>query len=339
MDPIDDIGTGSARIRTAASVVELAWAGASHSGHVRRLNEDSWTAASPVFVVCDGMGGHASGEVASALATGVVSSLSSGNAVPVTELVRAVTDANRIILQHSGGGERSMGTTLTGVAVVADQVPRIAMVNVGDSRTYLLRDGALEQVSVDHSQVQELIDQGFITEAEAATHPERNVVTRALGIDATVEVDVRMRDVRPGDRWLSCSDGLSGELPAAAMRDLLCDAVDGASAVRDLIEATLSGPAKDNITVLVVDVVRVDDSADPDRTDPRRSDITEPNRRMLATVAPESSSDLIDAVPFGGGAVAEPLPPATSPLIETVPPAGWSPPDPTPEMETHDDPE
>lgn len=171
----------------------FAWGAATDVGRVRDSNEDAFVAESMVFGVADGMGGHQAGEVASAIAANTLRDRLAAGSTSVEVVVAAVVEANAAIFQeaHRNSEQRGMGTTLTALAVVItdDATPRLAAVNVGDSRTYLLRAGVLSRVSVDHSYVQELVSTGHITEAEARLHPRRNIITRALGIDPSVRVD------------------------------------------------------------------------------------------------------------------------------------------------------
>ncbi|MEQ1702166.1 MAG: protein phosphatase 2C domain-containing protein [Ilumatobacteraceae bacterium] len=309
-------------------MITVAFAAATHAGNRRTLNEDSFCAMSPVFMVADGMGGHASGEVASALATGAVGSMAATDGVDPSHVRETVREANRIIHQRSAGATRGMGTTLTGLVVAKWTTPHLAVVNVGDSRTYCWSsERGLQQITVDHSQVQELIDSGAITVEEAATHPERNVVTRALGIDPDVDVDVFLVPAAVGQRWLACSDGLTGELSTDQIAALLAEG-DVSTAAAALVDATVAGPARDNVTVVVVDVVDIEMLEDLDRTDPRGAlDITAPNPRLRpaadlpAPPPPPAAGDLavIDDVPLS----AAPLPPPTvaPTVIDGVPDA------------------
>ncbi len=313
----------TARIRSDHSVVTVSFGTATHPGNHRTLNEDSLCASSPVFMVADGMGGHASGEIASALAAGAVGSLSAPLAADSLQIRATVAEANRIIYQRSGGAAGGMGTTITGLVVAKWATPLVAVVNVGDSRTYCwAADTGLTQVTTDHSQVQELIDAGLITVEEAATHPDRNIVTRALGIEADVEIDIFLVPVVIGQRWLACSDGLTGELASERIAAILAQG-DAQTAATALVDETVAGPARDNVTVVVVDIVGIELLDDLDRTDPRGGlDVTAPNPRTGVvndrSVPPSLGEGLIDDVPV---TTALPPPSAAPPgvLIDGVP--------------------
>ncbi|GAB3105624.1 PP2C family protein-serine/threonine phosphatase [Isoptericola nanjingensis] len=246
----------------------LLWGAATHQGARRRLNEDSFLARGSVFFVADGMGGHEAGEVASAAAVEALAPLGRSDVVGVDEVrcrVRAAHDAVRAIETAPG---RGAGTTLSGVALT-DQggEPYWLVVNVGDSRTYRVADGALEQVSVDHSEVQELVDAGRITAEQALTHPRRHVVTRALGAPDDPEPDFWFLPVHAGDRMLVCSDGLTAELPDRRVAELLMVEPDPQTAAERLVGEALAAGGRDNITVIVVDATGLTDALE--RTAPR----------------------------------------------------------------------
>jgi serine/threonine protein phosphatase PrpC len=305
--------SGKAEIDIGRHVVALEWGSCTNVGNIRTVNEDSLLASDPVFVVADGMGGHDGGDVASSIAVTTLASLCDRGAVDSATIVDTIGTANALIHQKSLGTARGMGTTLTGL--IAAQTlggASLMVVNVGDSRTYRQRNGHLSQVTVDHSQVQELIDAGLLDKEHAATHPERNVVTRALGVDPHVDVDIVPLLVEPGDRFLVCSDGLSGELAEPVIEAEL--AHDGPSAVAArLVDLVLQGPARDNVSVIVVDVVSVHDS---DHPSPARSDdTTAPRHRPEA--APVA---LIDDVPPVAGEAGVPSVPVA--LIDDVPGPG-----------------
>ncbi|WP_277208412.1 PP2C family protein-serine/threonine phosphatase [Isoptericola croceus] len=255
---------------TAAEVV-LSWGAATHEGRRRRVNEDSYLAGDGVFFVADGMGGHDAGEVASALALEALSPLRDVARVDpdvVVDLVAAAQERVRGI--ETGPGGRGAGTTVTG-AVVAyqDDVPYWLFVNLGDSRTYLLSAGTLDQVSVDHSEVQQLVDAGLLTVQEARHHPRRNVVTRALGADDTPSPDFRYVPLVLDDRLLVCSDGLTVELTDERIAQVLLDHPDPQDAASCLVEEAIAAGGRDNITVVVVDVTSGVGGTDRTTTTPR----------------------------------------------------------------------
>lgn len=221
----------------------------------REANEDSFIAADPVFAVADGMGGHEAGEVASSICVRTLAGL--------PQFKTGSRDASADVLQEylfkadadirEATGSRA-GTTLSGVVVVEQlDVPYWLVLNIGDSRTYRYSGGRLAQLSVDHSEVQELFDAGQITEAEAAVYPRRHVVTRALGTGDDSEADYWLLPLEDGDRILVCSDGLNGELSDEQIADILGAEADPQAAVDELIQAALRSGGRDNITAIVVD--------------------------------------------------------------------------------------
>lgn len=241
----------------------LAWGAATDAGRVRTGNEDAFVAEPMIFGVADGMGGHQAGEVASAIAAATLRDRLSGGANTVDVAVAAVVEANAAIFQgaHNNVEQRGMGTTLTALAVLTtpDAAARFALLNVGDSRTYVVRQGRLRRVSIDHSYVQELVSTGHITELEARNHPRRNIVTRALGIEPTVRVDTWVLPLVKGDRYLLCSDGLVDEVEDGDIAELLAANADPQAAAEALVARANDNGGRDNTTVLVVDVLEGDD--------------------------------------------------------------------------------
>ena len=187
------------------------------TGRQRRANEDSLFARAPVFAVADGMGGHAAGEVASAIALQTVETRMGQETATVASVTEVVRAANEAVFRRSveEPAARGMGTTLTLIAPAAgvDGRDHLVVANVGDSRAYLLADGQLRQLTRDHSYVEEMLAAGQITPEEARRHPHRHVVTRALGVEQSVAVDTWLVTPEPGDRYLLCSDGLVNEVP------------------------------------------------------------------------------------------------------------------------------
>lgn len=248
----------------------LAWGASTDAGRVRAGNEDAFVAESMVFVVADGMGGHQAGEVASAIAASTLKDRLASGANTVDVAVAAVVEANAAIFQgaHSNAEQRGMGTTLTALAVLTmeDQPPRFVLLNVGDSRTYVMRNGRLRRVSVDHSYVQELVSTGHISEQEARFHPRRNIVTRALGIEPTVRVDTWVLPLVQGDRYVLCSDGLVDEVEDRDIAGLLAEHSNPQEAADALVAAANLNGGRDNTTVIVVDVLDGDDPL-PDTAD------------------------------------------------------------------------
>lgn len=246
------------------------WGAASHQGRRRSLNEDGYLATGRVFFVADGMGGHEAGEVASSEALAALSGLADVDQVEpalVEAFLEIAQQRVRAIETDSGNAP---GTTLTGVLVdEREDVPYWLFVNVGDSRTYMLSSGVLSQVSVDHSEVQELVDAGTITVDEARRHPRRNVITRALGAEDGVRADFRYIPVTLHDRVLVCSDGLTGELTDDQITTILLEQPDPERAAAHLVDAAIQAGGRDNITVIVVDVTGVDHETLGSSTAPR----------------------------------------------------------------------
>jgi protein phosphatase len=238
------------------------FAAASDVGLIRQVNEDSVQVRSRVAIVADGMGGHAAGEVASAIAVRAIEE--AFEVEPTTDgLVAAVELANsRIIDDALAHPERAgMGTTVVAVALVDDGgvvVP--VVVNVGDSRAYQLRDGALRQLTVDHSVAEEWVRQGRLTPEEAAVHPRRHQLTRVLGLDGGVNVDVFPVDARSGDRILLCSDGLTNELDDTVIAELANEPHHLDDAVAALVRAANTHGGRDNISVVLIELDDVDET-------------------------------------------------------------------------------
>ena len=226
---------------------------ATHRGLVRQTNEDSFLVRKGLYVVCDGMGGARGGEVASQMAcerlVGVAPSTAGRE-----ELREAIVDANVSIAERSTAEPHllGMGTTLTS-ALIRDKT--VILGHVGDSRAYLLHDGRLRQLTDDHSWVGEMVRRGEITPAEAAVHPHRSVITRALGTDGDAEPDLLQVNLEVGDRLLLCSDGLSGMVSDAKIQELLLRPDDPQFVADALVQAALEGGGEDNVTVVIVDVL------------------------------------------------------------------------------------
>jgi protein phosphatase len=245
-------------------VIRLASAAATDVGRVRTLNEDSYLVAERLFAVADGMGGHRGGEVASADALAAFR----GAVIEPTidDLVGAVATANRAVFDRSLSDPElsGMGTTLCAIGLVdTDDGERIAVVNVGDSRVYLLHDDEFIQLSEDHSLVEEMVRDGQLTPDEAADHPRRNVLTRALGVDAEVNVDSWSVEPHPGDRFLLCSDGLFNELHDDQISAVLRRLGAPGEAARELVRLAADAGGRDNITVVLVDVLGDADGGAP----------------------------------------------------------------------------
>jgi protein phosphatase len=226
----------------------------SDRGLVRSTNEDSVYAGPHLLAIADGMGGHAAGEVASKLVIAELAELDNPPGDDLIDLLhRAILGGNRAISEQVAEDPQleGMGTTLTAILFGGD---RLALANVGDSRTYLMRDGELEQITRDDSLVQSLVDEGRITAEEAETHPLRSRVLRALTGQATVEPTLSVREVRTGDRYLLCSDGLSDVVGHAVLAGTLRSG-DPATCADRLVQLALEAGGPDNVTVVVADVL------------------------------------------------------------------------------------
>jgi len=238
--------------------VELHHGAATDVGLVRSVNEDAYLVAPPVFVVADGMGGHEGGDVASRTVVEEFARLADEayDSARAAEVVREVLEASQRRLAEYGGGSRGPGTTVVAALLVEDDgEPAWLLVNLGDSRIYVVRGGALQQVSTDHSVVQELVDSGEITPAQATDHPDRHVITRALGGPRLEPADFFVLPVAEVQRLLLCSDGVSGLVDDAQIEAILTDSPDPRDAADRLVAAALEAGGDDNATALVVDVV------------------------------------------------------------------------------------
>jgi PPM family protein phosphatase len=257
--------------------MRLVFAAATDVGRMRKNNEDSYLSSQPVAAVADGMGGHSAGEVASAIAIEELAALRDrgpwANETDATDdLKQAILRANRRIREMAARDRKlnGMGTTLVALLEDGDMVH---VANVGDSRGYLLRQGELSQVTVDHSLVQELVDDGRLSPEDAERHPQRSVITRALGIDPEVEFDLFTYKLQVGDRLLLCSDGLSDVVEPTQIRNVLLRVRSPQKAARQLITVANEQGGPDNITVIVVEAV--DESAALDLEEEQTGDLTD----------------------------------------------------------------
>jgi PPM family protein phosphatase len=237
-------------------------AAVSHVGRIRSNNQDSAYAGAHLYLVADGMGGHAGGDVASAIVAKRVAEADQAYPTPHDAefaLQSALIAANSLlaetVFEHSE--LTGMGTTASGMIRVGGQM---VIAHIGDSRIYRLRDGELEQITADHTFVQRLVDSGRITPEEAAVHPRRSVLMRVLGdVDAAPEIDTKVLDTRPGDRWLLCSDGLSSYVSEEKILAVLQTAESAQAAADRLVKESLDHGAPDNVTVVVEDVEELED--------------------------------------------------------------------------------
>ena len=244
---------------TAADApIAVVFGAATDAGLRRRINEDAYLAAAPQFLVADGMGGHNAGEIASATVIDEFARLTGRSSLGIDDVRAAVTAArHRVALLPDGGGAGA-GTTLAGVVIAdVDGEGYWLALNLGDSRTYRLSEGYFEQVSVDHSVVQELIDAGELAADAAQRDSRRNVITRAIGAGSDADPDYWLIPAEQGDRILICSDGLSGELEQDAIHGILLAETDAQTAATRLVHEAMVRGGRDNITAIVVDALSV----------------------------------------------------------------------------------
>ncbi|QPL05452.1 MULTISPECIES: PP2C family protein-serine/threonine phosphatase [Actinomyces] len=239
----------------------LRYAARSSVGLVRASNQDSGYAGPHLMVLCDGMGGPAGGDIASAVAIDHLSPLDadSHQAGELLDLLRtAVQDAHQDLMSRSASDPALAGLGTTCIAVMRSG-NKLAMVHVGDSRAYLLREGELTQVTTDHTFVEYLVETGRLTREQAREHPQRSVLLRVLGdAEGDVQLDESIREAVPGDRWLLCSDGLSGPVSADTIKDVLTRVADPGAAADELINLAERAGGPDNITAVIFDVVDTD---------------------------------------------------------------------------------
>ena len=282
-------------------------------GRVRHMNEDRYLADERLFAVADGVGGHQAGEVASQTSVETLLREFNGGEHTTEGLVAAAEAANQAVWQLAQGSreKRGMGTTLTALALVrADGEEQLALINVGDSRAYLLQRGELIQLTEDHSLVEELVRDGKLTPAEAQIHPQRSIITRALGMEPVIQVDSWEIIPYQGDRILLCSDGLTNELSDERIASTLRQLADPQEAAHDLVRQARAAGGSDNITVVVVDVV--DDDGRSKRASNSLAGSTGQSRAKAApTVEVEEPSRARVAAP----PAPEPAPPAPRPAL------------------------
>lgn len=227
-----------------------------HQGLVRSSNQDSLLVDERIYGVADGMGGHKGGETASRVAVQVLKNALRGKSPEPRALEVGMEAANRRIfdMARHDSALSGMGTTVT---LLWESDTDVQICHVGDSRAYLLRDGELTQVTQDHSVVAELLRNGVITADMARTHPYRNVITRAVGVDPMVTADIFSHDLKPNDVWLVCSDGLYNMVPDTAIAEILKEAKDDESAAEELLQLALENGGTDNITFVIGRVTEV----------------------------------------------------------------------------------
>jgi protein phosphatase len=246
-------------------MTQLQAGAATDVGRVRQINEDRYLADEQLFAVADGVGGHQAGEVASQTSVETLARVFNEGERTTEGLVAAVEAANHAVWELAQGSreKRGMGTTLTALALVQENgEDALALANVGDSRAYMLQQGELIQLTEDHSLVEELVRDGKLTPAEAQVHPQRSIITRALGMEPEIKVDSWEITPYTGDRVLLCSDGLTNELSDERIASTLRQLADPQEAAYDLVRQARAAGGSDNITVVVVDVVDDDGRAE-----------------------------------------------------------------------------
>ena len=252
-EPIEDSPIDTDSTFDAGTTTSLMWGARSDVGCVRSHNEDSYLVQSPLFCVCDGMGGHAAGEVASSIAVETIARMAPRAADPAM-LGAAIEAANAAIIEAAGKGigKPGMGCTATAAYIEGSQ---LAIAHVGDSRAYLLHEGTLIRVTRDHSYVEELVEAGEITADEARVHPNRSVITRALGSDPLMYADHFQLNIEEGDRLILCSDGLSSMISDGEIERIATQSTTAQICTDNLVDAALAAGGGDNVTVVVVDLV------------------------------------------------------------------------------------
>jgi len=236
------------------------WGGATHVGNIRTQNQDFFGTSNPLLAVADGMGGHNGGEIASE--TAIKELLHNQKFTTIQELAEQVTKVNETVKTRAEGNPVlfGMGTTLCALAYLPKS-SKVGIVNVGDSRIYILADQELHQITQDHSLVEEMHREGKITKLEAQHHPHRNVITRSIGTHDDVLVDFWEINPREGDRYLLCTDGLTNELSDQEIKKILCEVSNPQKASEELIKNAISAEGLDNVTAVVVDIIEGKDQS------------------------------------------------------------------------------
>ncbi|WOF22096.1 protein phosphatase 2C domain-containing protein [Microbacterium betulae] len=253
--PDAPLTTQTRTVRRSGGDVTVSWAAVTDRGRKREVNQDAVLAQFPLFVVADGMGGHIGGEIASASTVERLQAMVDHGAVSPDGIEEALLRAVGDIGDHPETTDEGTGTTVTGIYLDASgDEDAWVVLNIGDSRVYIDRDDALEQVTVDHSLVQELVASGRLSPEEAENHPYGNVITRAVGPSESVVPDYVRIDVRAGDRFVICSDGLTKELTDFGILHFLRQNADPAAAIDAMLEAAIENGGRDNISIIVVDV-------------------------------------------------------------------------------------
>jgi len=252
---VPEVSTQSLAVPVPGGVLELFWAAVTDTGRRREVNQDAMFAEYPLFVVADGMGGHVGGEIASASTIDRLRAVADSGTVNPKTIEKALARAVKDIASHPDATDDGTGTTVTGVFLdTTGDAAHWVTLNIGDSRVYLVRDGAIVQITTDHSVVQELVAAGRLSPEEAENHPYGNVITRAVGPSDGVTPDYVRLAVLEGDRFVICSDGLTKELTDYGIRHFLDENADPADAASAMLEAALENGGRDNITIIVLDV-------------------------------------------------------------------------------------
>lgn len=243
--------------------IETSSGSASHVGLFRSVNEDRAVAKFPVFIVADGMGGHDRGDVASSIVADAFETLAEMDHIDMESVAAAVRVAHNTIRDAGKGSavDREMGSTLVGAVIVKNGAEASwLIINMGDSRAYRYCCGELEQLSHDHSVVQDLIDNGVITKSDAKNHPERHVITRAIGASFDLVPDFLLRTPVVGERLLLCSDGVHDEIDDSKLRTLLASDERPQNVADAIVAEVLQKGAHDNLTIVVIDTIAVSES-------------------------------------------------------------------------------
>jgi len=266
-----------------ACAVQVIWGSSTDRGRIRRTNQDALLAAPPVFVVSDGMGGHAAGDVAAAVVIdefGAAIGTDTGSGAGSEWVLGCIRRAGARIRAGSGGGATVVGAVVT----EQDGASYWLAFNIGDSRIYRCFEGELTQISVDHSYVQELVEDGRLEREQMRRHPQRHVITRAVGLVGDGDPDCWLIPVREGERLMLCTDGVTGELSDDEVRAVLASQVDPQLAAEALVAAALSAGGRDNATAVVIDVLTVSGKATGEVTrrhpEPSRFPADDPDRTL-----------------------------------------------------------
>ncbi|MER7798048.1 protein phosphatase 2C domain-containing protein [Microbacterium sp. NPDC096154] len=274
----------------------LTWAGVTHRGRKRDINQDALLTSYPLFVVADGMGGHIGGEIASASTIDRLQRMVGKGPVSPEAIEKALVKAVRDIGEHPDTTDEGTGTTVTGVYLdITDEQATWVALNIGDSRVYLERDDALVQVTTDHSLVQELVAAGRLSPEEAENHPYGNVITRAVGPSEGAVPDYVRLDVRDGDRFVICSDGLTKELTDYGILHFLRLHAEPEAAVDAMLEAALENGGRDNITIVVLNVSVPGQG--PEDEGPTTQDAREQDDRVAQDATDTAGVPVVEAVP------------------------------------------